>query len=255
MCALAGKTNGEAYTHTAHAHALDVFSLACVNSPFLHNWRMRRPCMLRSPRSLFAQAIFAPFCGLTMRVRCGAMLSDDDIGSSLEEPEAALAVGAEHRHAYLQCPWPRFGMRCLTKYRCLFHWSISLDLCTFAFCQSRTRTWQSRRLHKMLGPNAPRRRGVAHVRACTELRHKGVAHFMCTAWHGSCPLRMSVILDRLHSPPTRTLRQAQPRCVITCQVIAACATLEIVEVERSQERRRLRRKKTQPERVKFVVAS
>ena len=75
---------------------------------------MRRPCMLRSPRSLFAQAIFAPFCGLTMRVRCGAMLSDDDIGSSLEEPEAALAVGAEHRHAYLQCPWPRFGMRCLT---------------------------------------------------------------------------------------------------------------------------------------------
>ena len=50
-----------------------------------------------------------------MRVRCGAMLSDDDIGSSLEEPEAARAIGAEHRHAYLQCPWPRFGMRCLTR--------------------------------------------------------------------------------------------------------------------------------------------
>ena len=76
---------------------------------------MRRPFVLRSPRSLFARAIFAPFCGLTMRVRCGAMLSDDDIGCSLEEPEAALAVCAEHRHMYLQCPWPRFGMRCLTQ--------------------------------------------------------------------------------------------------------------------------------------------
>ena len=74
---------------------------------------MRRPFMLRSPRSLFVRAILAPLCGLTLRVRCGAMLSDDDISSSLEEPEAALAVCAEHRHAYLQCPWPRFGMRCL----------------------------------------------------------------------------------------------------------------------------------------------
>ena len=90
-------------------------SLACVDTPFLHNSRVRRPFMLRSPRSLFVRASIAPFCGLTMRARCGAMLSDDDIGSSLEEPEAALAVGAEHRHAYLQCPWPRFGMPCLTQ--------------------------------------------------------------------------------------------------------------------------------------------
>ena len=54
------------------------------------------------------------FCGGMMRVRCGAM-SSDDIAPSLEEPEVALAARAEHRHAYLHCPWPRVGLPCLTQ--------------------------------------------------------------------------------------------------------------------------------------------
>ena len=72
---------------------------------------------------------------------------------------------------------------------------------------------------------------MARVRLCIELRHKGVAPFICTAWHGDCPLWMSVVRDRLHSLPMSTLRRALLRGVIMCQDIAACATLEIVEVE------------------------
>ena len=49
-----------------------------------------------------------------MRVRCGAMPSGD-ITPSLEEPEVALAACAKHRYAYLHCPWPTFGMPCLTQ--------------------------------------------------------------------------------------------------------------------------------------------
>ena len=49
-----------------------------------------------------------------MRVRYGAMPSDN-IGSSLGEPEATLAICAAHRHVYLHCPWPRFGLPCLTQ--------------------------------------------------------------------------------------------------------------------------------------------
>ena len=49
-----------------------------------------------------------------MRVRCCAKPSDD-IAPSLEEPGVALAARAEHRHAYLHCPWPRVGLPCLTQ--------------------------------------------------------------------------------------------------------------------------------------------
>ena len=90
------------------------FPLACIDTPFLHNSRMRRPfCCARL--GLFLLELLRPFLWLDGALPCGAMLSDDDIDSSLEEPEAAVAICAEHRHMYQQCPWPRFGMRCLTQ--------------------------------------------------------------------------------------------------------------------------------------------
>ena len=79
------------------------------------------------------------------------------------------------------------------------------------------------------------------------------AQSIYTAWYGR----------RLYPPwasvspmaPTNTLRRALHRCVIMYQHTAACATLEIVEVEGQQGRRILRWKKFLPERVKFLVAS